>query len=133
MKSSVDIFNFKNLLVKGCEIPNYHGDGYCDDENNNEACLFDGGDCCESTVNTGVLNTVYCTECLCLDEGGNSSEGTTTSSGSTTSGGCSGNLEWIGDIFCDDINNNVECNFDDGDCCGPNVFTDYCDECLCLE
>ena len=22
------------------------GDGFCDDENNNEGCQFDGGDCC---------------------------------------------------------------------------------------
>ena len=28
---------------------------------------------------------------------------------------------WIGDGYCDDINNNVGCNFDSGDCCGANV------------
>ena len=26
---------------------NYVGDGYCDDQNNNEECGFDGGDCCQ--------------------------------------------------------------------------------------
>ena len=40
---------------------------------------------------------------------------------------------WIGDSFCDDINNNVDCNFDGGDCCGAIVNTQYCNECLCLE
>ena len=25
---------------------NWIGDSYCDDENNNAACQFDGGDCC---------------------------------------------------------------------------------------
>ena len=25
-------------------------DGYCDDENNNAACQFDGGDCCANTM-----------------------------------------------------------------------------------
>ena len=29
----------------------WHGDGYCDDVNNNEGCFFDGGDCCGSNVN----------------------------------------------------------------------------------
>ena len=38
-----------------------HADGYCDDENNKEACFFDGGDCCGSDV-----NMEYCSECLCL-------------------------------------------------------------------
>ena len=45
--------------------------------------------------------------------------------------GC--NQDWIGDDECDDINNNVDCNFDGGDCCLPNVNTQYCTECLCLE
>ena len=73
---------------------------------------------------------------FCLEEG----DGTTpTGSGettlfptiTTTSGGC--NQGWIGDGYCDDINNNVGCNFDGGDCCGSNVNTQYCTECLCLE
>ena len=46
---------------------------------------------------------------------------------------CLCNQNWIGDDYCDDINNNVNCNFDDGDCCGSNVNTQYCTECLCLE
>ena len=50
--------------------------------------------------------------------------------GTTTSSCIQG---WIGDAYCDDSNNNVGCNFDGGDCCGSNVNTDYCTECLCLE
>ena len=61
-------------MVKGCELPDYHGDNYCNDENNNEACFFDGGDCCGSNV-----NTQYCTECQCLEGGGGGNVGTTTS------------------------------------------------------
>ena len=49
----------------------------------------------------------------------------------TTTPSC--NQGWIGDAYCDDINNNVGCNFDGGDCCGANVNTEYCTECLCLE
>ena len=65
--------------------------------------------------------------CQCLEVGGGCSVGTTTSS----SGGC--NQGWIADGYCDDINNNVDCTYDGGDCCGSNVNTQYCTECLCLE
>ena len=61
---------------------------------------------------------------FCLEEG----DGTTPSG---SGGTC--NQGWIADSYCDDINNNVGCNFDGGDCCGANVNTDYCDECLCIE
>ena len=30
-------------------------------------------------------------------------------------------------------NNKQECNFDKGDCCGPNVVKDFCKLCQCLE
>ena len=43
-------------------------------------------------------------------------------------GGCSGH----GDGFCNDITNNQDCNYDGGDCCGPDVNTQYCTECQCL-
>ena len=94
------------------------GGGWCQDYNNHEGCNFDGGDCCGP-------NNIYilCTECLCL--------GTATTSGTTTtSGECI--QSWIGDGWCDDENNNDGCNFDGGDCCGDNVNTQYCSECLCL-
>ena len=70
-------------------------------------------------------------ECLCFEGGGGSSGGTTTPSGTTASGGC--NQGWIGDGYCDDITNNLDCTYDGGDCCGSNVNTQYCTECLCLE
>ena len=101
-------------------------DSVCDDFNNIIECFFDGGDCCGSSVQTN-----YCTECLCLEVGGGGSGGTTTSSVTTTSGDC--NQIWIGDGYCNDINNNLACTYDGGDCCGCNVQTQYCTECLCLE
>ena len=64
---------------------------------------------------------------FCLEEG---YEG---SGGGGTCNQQPGNEDWIGDAYCDDINNNVGCNFDGGDCCGSNVSTQYCTECLCLE
>ena len=39
----------------------------------------------------------------------------------------------MGDGHCDDQNNNAECNFDGGDCCGSNVNTTYCISCECKE
>ena len=39
----------------------------------------------------------------------------------------------IGDGLCHDVNNNPECEYDGGDCCGPSVDTSYCTECMCKE
>ena len=44
-------------------IPHLIEDGYCNDENNNAGCGFDGGDCCGPDV-----KTAYCSECQCLGE-----------------------------------------------------------------
>merc|ERR1712139_24194 len=50
--------------VKGCTdkctVPDYIGDGNCDDENNNCACGYDKGDCCGTNV-----KKAYCKECKC--------------------------------------------------------------------
>ena len=48
----------------------------------------------------------------------------------STTSGCE--HSWIGDGYCDDTNNIMECSFDGGDCCGPNVNTAYCNQCQCL-
>ena len=55
----------------------------------------------------------------------------TYTSGTVTAGGCS--TGWIADGYCDDINNNMECSYDGGDCCGCNVNTQYCSVCGCLD
>ena len=39
----------------------------------------------------------------------------------------------IGDRYCDDTTNTLECSFDGGDCCGPDVNTQYCTDCQCLD
>ena len=43
---------------------------------------------------------------------------------------CDGMIEFLADGFCDDVNNNVECYFDGGDCCF-DVYTYFCDDCHC--
>ena len=48
--------------------------------------------------------------------------------------GCvSGIVGYIGDGYCDDENNNADCHFDGGDCCGNNINTQYCNECFCYQ
>ena len=42
-----------------------------------------------------------------------------------------GRADWVGDGFCDDINNNRECYYDNGDCCGCDVQIQYCIDCTC--
>ena len=39
----------------------------------------------------------------------------------------------MGDGYCDDNVNNVECSWDDGDCCGDNVDKTLCTQCQCLD
>ena len=47
-----------------CAVPQWAGDSFCDDENNNPECGFDGGDCCD---NTGEGWDNYCSLCECLE------------------------------------------------------------------
>ena len=50
----------------------------------------------------------------------------------STYGGCS-EAGWIEDGYCDDVTNNIQCNYDGGDCCGVDINTQYCSQCQCLE
>ena len=45
-----------------CNEGLFVGDGFCDDESNNKACNYDGGDCC-----VDVVYTDFCWDCLCLE------------------------------------------------------------------
>ena len=36
----------------------------------------------------------------------------------------------IGDEFCNDLTNNVECNYDGGDCC-VDINNEFCTDCTC--
>ena len=40
---------------------------------------------------------------------------------------------WVGDGYCDDETNIVDCGYDGGDCCLDSIMTDYCTECQCHE
>ena len=54
----------------------------------------------------------YCYECKCYEN-------------------CAAAFELIGDGYCDDETNTLNCNFDGGDCCTVCVNTDYCLDCIC--
>lgn len=103
-----------------CFSQGWFADGFCDDGNNICGCDWDGGDCC------GGQNVyTYCDDCDCLDP-------LYSDWYNCTTGGCE-NSNWQGDAYCDDGNNNCGCNWDGGDCCGPDHYYDYCDACLCLD
>ena len=46
---------------------------------------------------------------------------------------CHENKDWVGDGFCDDATNIIECNYDGGDCCGYDINTKHCKKCQCHE
>merc|ERR1712222_154791 len=110
-----------------CKLPNYKGDGNCDDANNNKGCAYDGGDCCAKTVKGGQVNKKYCKECKCVDPD-NQGKGKLT---------CK-LPNYKGDGNCDDENNNKGCGYDGGDCCaktvkGGLVKKDFCKTCKCVD
>ena len=63
---SNDIFR-KLCFSIGCGSPQWANDQWCDDENNNAGCNFDGGACCNNDF-PGWDN--YCNTCACLENGG---------------------------------------------------------------
>ena len=96
--------------TKDCTNGELVDDGICNDENNNEECLFDWDDCCGSCVNTDL-----CTQCACL--------------GNLTGNGYSNSM--IGNGICNDETNTFDCAYDGLDCCGSNATIDHCTDCTC--
>ena len=99
-----------------CSLDVWFNDNVCDDENNVASCRFDGEDCCHSNS-----DFTFCTDCQCL--------GNITEVSEPTSNCPSSSL--VGDNVCDDPLNNLDCNFDGGDCCGLRVSYDFCTNCTC--
>ena len=78
--------------------PNYEsiGNSICEDDYNNPVCMYDGGDCCLTNV-----NTTNCTECQCIQE--------------PNFDPCP-SYNRIADGQCNDINDNLICSYDGEDC-----------------
>jgi hypothetical protein len=97
-------------ICRACDNGEFCSDGFCDDELNNAACGWDGGDCCQETCEDNVfLCPTSKAEYVCRDPAHNGLPSTCTVP----------NPEWIGDGFCDAYgqHNTADCNFDGGDCC----------------
>jgi len=101
--------NMENHQDQGCGSPEWATDEWCDDQNNNPDCNYDGGACC---FNDFAGWQQYCEDCDCIE--------------------CQPQ-SWVGDNVCDDELNTKNCKYDGGDCCGDNVNTSACTDCLCLE
>merc|ERR1719291_448287 len=99
------------------------------------------GACCNN--NFGGWDT-YCSACECLEPSTTTTAApttttttTTTTAAPTTTGtpsGC-GSPQWAEDQWCDDENNNADCNWDGGACCN-NAFggwDTYCSACECKD
>ena len=85
------------------------GDGWCNVENNNEGCRFDGGDCCDCARADDESSFS-----LCADPGAVCYNPTAV----TVQSSCiTGKIGLIGNGVCDTVNNNKECLYDGGDCC----------------
>lgn len=56
--------DFKPVAEDECELPEYKGDGFCDDGNNHDGCEWDGGDCCGKTGKFHQFK--YCKLCQCI-------------------------------------------------------------------
>ena len=112
---------------------------------NNCGCEYDGGDCCDPDASTDRCGTgdELIDECKCKDPVACQKYpflcGSSTPSGPPAgppAGPCDGSCENDGyknDGYCDDGNNNCGCDYDGGDCCGPDANKDYCDDCKCLD
>ena len=82
---------------------------------------------------------MFCDNCECLDPAFNDTIATTitptdnyTMPTTITPTGCLV-PSWVDDNYCDDGNNNEECEWDGGDCCGYDVNSQFCNYCECLD
>ena len=125
-----------SFLVPGCDNVAMVGNGFCNDETNNQDCNYDGGDCCVLDANTSA-----CSECVChlietcaaryhpLVGNGFCDNETNINECEYDGGECCFN---VGNGYCDDDSNTLGCNYDGGDCCGSCVNKEYCSTCTCL-
>ncbi|CAM9718522.1 unnamed protein product, partial [Ectocarpus sp. 12 AP-2014] len=113
-------------MMENCGYTIGYGNGFCDEENNNEACGYDGGDCCECTCGRppedDTLDDDWSHEdwngpCgrgfACIDPNAACVDDDEVTVGIIEI--C--NSVWMGDGICHMDNNNEACAYDGGDCC----------------
>ena len=97
--------------------------GVCDPSVNTAACGFDGGDCCECTcfvVDVPCNRTGAAFDCQDPDASTDCSptaSSTVDSTSASAYSGCAGYIPDIKNGYCNDANNNADCDYDGGDCC----------------
>ena len=97
------------------------GDGVCNAfDNNNEACGWDGGDCCDCTCAPNPEKALACEQdsFVCLDPNSGCADQSLLQYIN-----CTGYLTDIGNGYCNSENNNEACGWDAGDCCDCACFS----------
>ena len=54
------------FVLGTCYKESWKKDGYCDPENNNEGCDWDGGDCCGCNVDKKYCSNQNSPDCQCI-------------------------------------------------------------------
>ena len=85
--------------------------------NNNALCNYDNGDCCILSC-VGAYYACGYNGYSCLD---NRYISAVPSMEPTLGSSCTS--EWLGDGYCDTVNNNALCNYDNGDCCSSTCVS----------
>ncbi|CAN0440595.1 unnamed protein product, partial [Pylaiella littoralis] len=106
-------------MVANCGWVQGVGNGYCNQDNNNAGCGYDGGDCCSCTctVPENEWDDDYfygCREFACIDPEATCAEDDDITADMIEN--CD-YVRGVGNGFCDESNNNALCNYDGGDCC----------------
>lgn len=143
-----DCFCLQNYPLRdSCFFASYVGNGVCDDLANTEACSYDGGNCFLKAIKMiffffsfafffllgdccSIDPKAYenCKVCQCLYD----PRELMSSAQTFPQHKCSyQSSPALGDGFCHDELNNPACNFDNGDCCSPIVYTNVCQQCKC--
>ena len=119
------IYNTTSKSPNHCKMFEFVGDGFCDDETNDELCDFDGGDCCDTKHDRSL-----CSECFCHWPKMNEKDC------KNYNDNCIYHSVWasgeIGDGICQDHYNSKFCYFDGGDCCLEESDTSKCNDCTCI-
>ena len=118
--------NVSTKPPKFCDKIDFIGDGFCDDEINNELCDYDKGDCCEIDNDRSL-----CQECFCYTPKNDLGDCTTYENACVYA--YTNYFRLIEDGICDDFLNKKECYFDGGDCCLEDIDNVACDDCVCIQ
>ena len=107
------------------EVLTWLGDGFCDDNANTEACLYDLGDCCDYLDYNVSQST--CSECICIVDLTELMTGVDCHEKILTYTLYDGmQVGRIGDGICNSPLNNVDEFFDAGDCCYDDSSESQC-------